>query len=229
MKILTSTAVALALATPAIAQDTMTIEVAESSEFGQYLTDAEGRPFHRFTADTQALGDRQAQISCTSEDCLESWLLVTTSGDPQAGEGVDAALLGTTDYDNQQVVTYNGWPLYYFVRDQGAEEPQGNGIESFGGEWFLLSPVGQIQSADVSAGERMYARACAHCHGRTGRGMASFPSLTGKDADYIASRLMQYRAGETIGPNTALMRPVAARLSDEDIANLAAFVSTNFQ
>ena len=142
MKIITSAAVALVLAAPAFAQETTTIEVAESEDFGQYLTDAEGRPVYLFTTDTQGTAD-EAQISCTSQECLEAWPLVTTSGDPQAGEGADASLLGTTNYENQQVVTYNGWPLYYFARDEGADEPQGNDVESFGGEWYLVTPAGE--------------------------------------------------------------------------------------
>ena len=143
MKFLTSTAVALAFAAPALAQDAATIQITESDKFGQYLTDAEGRPVYLFTTDTQGTGDQEAQISCTSDECLEAWPLVTTSGDPQAGDGADASLLGTTDYEDQQVVTYNGWPLYYFVRDEGADEPQGNDVESFGGEWYLLTPEGE--------------------------------------------------------------------------------------
>lgn len=87
----------------------------------------------------------------------------------------------------------------------------------------------QVQAADIEAGEAMYAQACAQCHGRTGRGMAAFPSLTGQDADYLAMRLMQYRDGETVGPNSALMMPVAAPLSDEDIADLSTFIATRFQ
>jgi len=84
-------------------------------------------------------------------------------------------------------------------------------------------------SVDLAAAEAAYSQACAQCHGRAGRGMASFPSIAGKDADYLEERLEQYRAGETVGPNSALMIPVAADLSDEDIASLAAFISANFQ
>lgn len=87
----------------------------------------------------------------------------------------------------------------------------------------------QVQAADIEAGEAMYAQACAQCHGRTARGMAAFPSLTGQDADYLAKRLMQYRDGEAVGPNSALMMPVAAPLSDDDIADLSVFIATNFQ
>lgn len=228
MKILTGTAFALALAAPALAQDPVTLDVAEHEEFGQYLTDAEGRPVYVFSTDIQASGDRQAQISCTSAECLDAWPLVTTSGDPEAGEGADASLVGTTDHDDQQIVTYKGLPLYYFARDEADGTPQGKDMEAFDGAFILLAPGASVEAGDISAAEAMYADACAQCHGQAARGMASFPSLAGKNAEYISTRLMQYRAGETVGPNSALMKPVAADLSDDDIANLAAFISTNF-
>lgn len=85
------------------------------------------------------------------------------------------------------------------------------------------------QGAEPAAGQEIYASVCKNCHGPTGKGMASFPSLAGNDAEYIDTRLTQYRAGETVGPNTLLMSPLAAELSDEDIANLAAYISTEFQ
>ena len=143
MKFFTTAAVALVLATPAFAQDAATIQAADSGEYGQHLATGDGRPVYLFTTDTQGSGDQQAQISCTSQECLNAWPLVTTSGEPQAGEGADASLLGTTEYEGQQVVTYNGWPLYHFARDEGAEEPQGQDVESFGGEWYLVTPSGE--------------------------------------------------------------------------------------
>ena len=85
----------------------------------------------------------------------------------------------------------------------------------------------QAQAADPAAGESLYAINCAQCHGPTAKGMASFPSLLGRDADYIQSRLETYRAGEKVGPNSGLMIPNARKLSDDDIANLSAFLSTN--
>lgn len=82
-----------------------------------------------------------------------------------------------------------------------------------------------LQAADKSAGEALYAEACAQCHGPNGKGMASFPALSGRDADYITSRLETYRAGERVGSNSSLMIPNATDLSDDDIANLAAFIT----
>ena len=235
MKIMIGTALALVLAAPAIAQDGTTMAVAESEQHGPYLADAEGRPVYRFTTDTRATGDQEAEISCPNQECLEAWPLVITSGDPIAGDGIDADLLTTIDHEDRQVVTYEGWPLYYFIRDRGDDEPQGNDVKSFGGEWQLVSPTAPTEGSDVAAtrdiaaGERVYRRSCAQCHGRNGRGQGSFPPVAGLDEEHIATRLAQYRAGERIGPNSALMIPVASRLSDEDIANLAAFISTDFQ
>ena len=226
MKILTSAAVLLVLATPVIATDTITIEVAESEDLGQYLTDSDGRPVYVFLTDKRATDDRQAKISCTSAECIEAWPSVITFGDPQAGEGVDASLLSTTDHDSHRVVTYHGWPLYYSAE---REIPESSVIEAFGGEWTLVGPEAVNITADITAGEALYANSCAQCHGRTGRGMASFPSLTGKEAGYIADLLKKYRAGETVGPNSALMRPVAAELVDDDIANVSTFISEEFR
>ena len=93
----------------------------------------------------------------------------------------------------------------------------------------LVLGMTPAQAEDISAGEAMYAQSCASCHGREGRGMASFPSVAGQNADYIAQRLRQYRAGERVGANSALMAPQARDLSDEDIANLAAYISEAFQ
>lgn len=149
MQTLMTTAAALAvLAAPAFAQDALTIQVAESEEYGEHLATGEGRPIYLFTTDTQGTGDQEAEISCTSEECLNAWPLVTTEGDPQAGDKVSADKLGTTEYEGQTVVTYNGWPLYYFARDEGADAPQGQDIESFGGEWYLVTPEGEELHAE---------------------------------------------------------------------------------
>jgi predicted lipoprotein with Yx(FWY)xxD motif len=40
-------------------------------------------------------------------------------------------------------VTYGGWPLYYFVQDQGPGEATGQDKHGFGGEWYLVTPAGE--------------------------------------------------------------------------------------
>lgn len=94
---------------------------------------------------------------------------------------------------------------------------------------FVLIGTSHSDAAEIADGEEIYSSVCRNCHGPTGKGMASFPALAGNDAEYIGTRLTQYRAGETLGPNTPLMMPLAADLSDDDIASLAAYISTEFQ
>jgi len=84
-------------------------------------------------------------------------------------------------------------------------------------------------ASDVAGGETIYQSVCKNCHGPTAKGMASFPKLAGQPADYLETRLKQYRAGEKVGFNTALMRPLAAELTDEEIKNIAAYISSTFE
>jgi len=126
----------------AVAQEAGTVKAAESTEHGQYLTDADGRALYLFEADTKGEGDVAATVSCTGE-CLDRWPPLHSEGEPQAGEMIDAAKLGTIEHDGGMMVTYNGWPLYYFVEDTAAGDTKGHDIEEFGGEWYLITPEGE--------------------------------------------------------------------------------------
>ncbi|MBS3800190.1 MAG: c-type cytochrome [Thioalkalivibrio sp.] len=84
------------------------------------------------------------------------------------------------------------------------------------------------QAGDVQAGQAKYQSVCLSCHGAEGQGQAIFPALVGQDAEYVADKLKRYRAGEEVGEHTALMRPHAQALSDDDIANLAAYIESEF-
>src|SRR5687768_11180256 len=113
-----------------------TVAVSESADFGSILVDGEGMSLYLFTNDTQNAG-----ASTCADDCLAAWPALLSDGDPVAGEGVDAALLGTiTRDDGTTQVTYNGWPLYYFHEDAAAGDTNGQGV---GGVWFLVSPAGE--------------------------------------------------------------------------------------
>ena len=81
--------------------------------------------------------------------------------------------------------------------------------------------------APADQGKQLYP-VCAACHGGKGEGGIG-PALAGQTSDAIASKLAAYKAGETIGAQSALMWGQAAGLSEEDIANLAAYISTGFE
>lgn len=115
--------------------------------------------------------------------------------------------------------------LFAFATYSGAEDKAESDSES-SEETTSSESDNSSEDVDVAAGEAIYKKSCKSCHGPKAQGMASFPKLAGNPPEYIASRLMQYRAGEKIGPNTPLMQPQAAKLSDEDIANIVGYIGS---
>ena len=76
-------------------------------------------------------------------------------------------------------------------------------------------------------GKKLYP-ACAACHGNQGEGGIGLP-LAGQSSADIVSKLNAYKAGETLGEQSALMWGQASGLSDDDIANLAEYISSEFK
>ena len=73
--------------------------------------------------------------------------------------------------------------------------------------------LGIASAQDVEQGKIIAEKSC-RCH-KT--------NLKGKDADFIAKRLKEFRAGE--GTSKTMLRK-SAGLSDDDIANIAAYYAT---
>jgi predicted lipoprotein with Yx(FWY)xxD motif len=106
------------------------------STLGMILTDGKGRAVYLFEKDTGT------KPTCYGA-CAAGWPPVTTGGDPVAGSGAKAALLGTVQRtDGATQVTYAGHPLYYFAGDQRPGDIDGEGSQAFGGGWGLISPPG---------------------------------------------------------------------------------------
>ncbi len=82
-----------------------------------------------------------------------------------------------------------------------------------------------LQAGDAGAGATAYnAKGCVGCHGAAGKKpIANYPVIGGKPADFIAAELNKFRSGER---NNPVMMPMAAGLTDADVANLAAYLAT---
>jgi len=110
-----------------------------SSQFGEILFDADDQAIYLFDKETSSKPD------CYG-DCAAAWPPVLTVGDPAAGSGVDAKLLGTTERDDGRAqVTYNGHPLYYYAHE-GPGEVKCHNVEGFGGLWLVLDAAGNALS-----------------------------------------------------------------------------------
>ena len=89
--------------------------------------------------------DNKGASTCY-DACAAAWPPLTATGQATAGEGAEASLLGTTERkDGAMQVTYGGWPLYYFVKDQKPGDTVGQEKEGFGGEWYLVEPSGEAK------------------------------------------------------------------------------------
>jgi predicted lipoprotein with Yx(FWY)xxD motif len=112
------------------------------SHFGTVLVDGQGLTLYMFVPD-----DQRGQSTCYGA-CAAAWpplRLPAEQNLPVAGGQAEASLLGTTTRkDGGLQVTYNGWPLYLWAGDSGPGQATGQGINSLGGRWYVLSPKGQV-------------------------------------------------------------------------------------
>jgi cytochrome c553 len=68
--------------------------------------------------------------------------------------------------------------------------------------------------------------ACAVCHGAGLKGLGNVPSLAGRSPIYLVRQLYDFKHGARAGKEVALMVPVVVGLTQEDMLNLAAYISS---
>jgi predicted lipoprotein with Yx(FWY)xxD motif len=114
---------------------------------GTILVDSKGRTLYLFQQDTGT------KSTCTGA-CAIEWPPLLTTGKPTVGNGADVSMVGTSPRsDGKPQVTYNGHPLYLFSADQSPGDTNGQGVNAFGGLWYVLSSSGdQITTAAGSGG-----------------------------------------------------------------------------
>ena len=90
---------------------------------------------------------------------------------------------------------------------------------------LLAVSILPAEAGDVEAGETAYmAKGCISCHGPSGHSSNErlYPSTAGKEASYLVKHLKAFRAGERYSP---MMTPMATSLTDEEIADIAAYLA----
>ncbi|MEJ2667617.1 MAG: c-type cytochrome [Deinococcales bacterium] len=162
-----------------------TVRADVAPRYGLHLTDANGMSLYLLTRDAQGAS------TCTG-DCATNWPPLIVKGTPVAGKGVDASLLGTVKRsDGSLQVTYNGWPLYTYIRDHKVGEVNGEGL---GNLFWIIDPSGkeitkeqpekkvQISKTEMDSlmaqGKAIFDSICHVCHGDNGEGKIG-PALDG--------------------------------------------------
>lgn len=110
----------------------------KNGALGTYLTDGQGKSLYLFDADTSG-------VSNCNGACLQVWpaLTIQNGQTPQVGGSATNNLISTiTRSDGSKQVTYNGWPLYYYIVDKNPDDTTGQGVDSFGAKWWLIKPDG---------------------------------------------------------------------------------------
>jgi cytochrome c553 len=78
--------------------------------------------------------------------------------------------------------------------------------------------------ADPAKGAASYAPVCAACHGPDGNSMVpANPKLAQQHPDYLNKQLQEFKSGKRANP---IMMGMVAALSDEDMKNISAWLST---
>lgn len=102
---------------------------------------------------------------------------------------------------------------------------------------YFGSQKAKVGSAKTNAagslGEKIYrggiasvgVPACASCHGAAGAGIpVQFPRLSGQHADYVVTQLKAFYSGERANDNAKVMRMIAAKMSDAEMAAVADYI-----
>jgi len=101
------------------------------------LVDAKGMTLYRWTTDT---GANKGKINCVG-GCANVWppfVLPTGASTAVLGSGVTGTATTLTNPEGKGTqVLYNGWPLYYYAKDQAPGDTTGQGV---GGKWFVVTP-----------------------------------------------------------------------------------------
>ena len=107
------------------------VATSDDAQLGTILTDTTGMTLYLFTKDVPG-------ISNCYDQCAANWPPLLTEGAPVLQDGIAGAIGTTVRKDGAVQVTYNGWPLYYWINDHNPGDTTGQNV---GGVWFVLNPA----------------------------------------------------------------------------------------
>ncbi|HQS32473.1 MAG: cytochrome c4 [Polaromonas sp. 39-63-203] len=85
------------------------------------------------------------------------------------------------------------------------------------------APAKVVTKPDLVKGEASFAAVCAACHGADGNsGTPAYPKLAQQHPEYLVKQLRDYKTGTR---KNAIMQGMAATLSEQDMKNIAYWVT----
>jgi predicted lipoprotein with Yx(FWY)xxD motif len=125
---------------PSAATQTYNVNIGTRAGLGNYLVDSRGMTLYYFTKDTNGKSSASAAI-------IQLWPVFSLSNISLAPPLNSADFGVITRDDGMHQVTFKGWPLYYYSKDQAPGDTMGQG---YGNVWFIVSPD-SLQPAPAAA------------------------------------------------------------------------------
>ena len=94
--------------------------------------------------------------------------------------------------------------------------------------FIAYAPQGSLKKGEalVKTGGNGRTEACGVCHGSDLMGLGPVPGLAGRSPSYLARQMFDMQAGARHGEWADLMKPVVARLTEEDLIDISAYVAS---
>jgi cytochrome c553 len=108
--------------------------------------------------------------------------------------------------------------------DDEQAEPLRNPRSGF----VAYAPMGSIKKGEalVTTGGNGKTTRCTICHGTDLRGLGAVPGIAGRSPSYLARQMYDIQVGARHGEWSELMKPVVAKLTNEDFVAISAYVSS---
>jgi predicted lipoprotein with Yx(FWY)xxD motif len=124
------------LSTPPTTDESVALTVQRSPD-GPILATGGGATLYDFGPDTPT------HSACLNDGCVYQWPPYIVIGTVRVGPGVNRSLVGTVRRPGgAEQLSYNGHPLYTYIRDVEPGMVTGQAIDQDGGPWYVLTPAG---------------------------------------------------------------------------------------
>lgn len=112
----------------------VSLAIYDSPTLGQILTDEQGMVLYVFDKD-------EPGMSNCADTCARNWPPLTVADEDvtMMGDDVTGTLATIERDDGTYQVTINGWPLYYYAKDQNPHDTVGQAV---GDVWWVVAPDG---------------------------------------------------------------------------------------
>ena len=119
-------------------------------------------------------------------------------------------------------------PLGRRLVEMPADTYQSNMLRNPRSPMVAYAPVGSIKQGEmlVTTGGGGRTQECLTCHGPDLKGTALAPPIAGRQPSYIGRQLYDFQVGTRNGSQAGLMKAAVAKLTEDDLVAIAAYVAS---